>query len=181
MSVARSRPLRWALCLLVLPALGCVVGADLLSPVLAYTLGYDPASLTGQQGTVIVAFYNQTPYPAQFRAFESLDAADLTRDSRNFSAVVGAMDVANEVLSCPVGVVSPGTLGADFSLAGADPIAAVVQAGDGTVEVSYGGQPLLSGETYSCGDVVEIRLYSAGGGGETDAAYGVTVRVIPGW
>jgi hypothetical protein len=159
----------------VLPAGGCAVVGDLLDPGLAVALGLDPATIKPQQGVVIVAFDNTTRYPAQFFAFESLRADDLTQSSRNFSAEVPAGQVQNEVLDCPVGLIIPGSMGDNFAY---DSTAVIVTGPDFAEIKPYNGPPLLSGSSYSCGDLVEIRLSPPPGGGEQ--GFVVTVRVIPG-
>ena len=177
MSVVRRRVLFGLLAgsLLVSLVGGCVVVADLLDPSLAGQLGLTAG---GTQGVIVVAFNNTTSFPATFEAFVSRDATDLTRDSRNFSSAVAAGDVANEVLECPVGVVSPGSLDASFAR---DGVAAVVTTDSGTEDVTYAG-PVLSGTDISCGDLVEIRLVqtSAGTGDTATSAFRIVVVVIPG-
>ena len=161
--------------LAVLPAGGCAVVGDLLDPGLAVALGMDPATIKPQQGVVIVAFNNTTRYPAQFFAFESLDADDLTQSSRNFSAEVAAGQVQNEVLDCPVGLIAPGSLGDNFAY---DSTAVVVTGPDFAEIKPYNGPPLLSGSSFSCGDLVEIRVSATGAG--AGERFAVTVRVVPG-
>ena len=79
----------------VLLAVGaCGIVSDLLAPGLAQEIGLDPASIKPQQGTVIVAFNNTTRYPATFFAYESADAVNLARSSRNFSADIAAVCTA---------------------------------------------------------------------------------------
>ena len=165
--------------LALLAAGGCGVFTDALAPGLAQEVGLDPASINPQQGTVIVAFNNTTRYPATFFAYEGADAANLARSSRNFSADVAAGKVGNEVLDCPVGIISPGSLTSTFTV---DTLAATVAAVAGTTgtltSVAYTYNAVISGSSFSCGDVIEIRLSA---GGTTEApVFAVTVRVIPG-
>ncbi|MBU0616231.1 MAG: hypothetical protein KKI02_00795, partial [Planctomycetes bacterium] len=79
----------------------------------------------------------------------------------------------------PVGRISPGSLGADFA---PDAVAviwtATTEGAASTGELAYEGNPLISGSTFSCGDVIEIRFSQTG---PTDApVFSVSVRVIPG-
>lgn len=159
----------------LLASLGCVVAADALNPGFFAALGFDPNTIFPSSGTVIVAFTNTTSLPATFYAYESADAQDLSIDSRNFSVGVESGETRNEVLACPVGVLSPGSLGADFSV---DSLAAEVQETGGVVTVTYEQAPLIAGADFRCGDVVDIQLYATGGTGE--GAYEISVRLIPG-
>lgn len=165
----------WVGGLLLVVAGGCGLLADFFDPSLADRLGLDPAFLNPQQGTVIVAFNNTTRSPAAFSAYWSRDARDLTRHARNFGVDVPAGSVRNEVLECPVGQFSPGTLGADFSRSRG---AVVVQTATGFETIDYPGPELTVGDGFACGDVIEVRL-SAIGTGEA-VTYSVSVRVIPG-
>jgi hypothetical protein len=163
--------------LLALGACGLV--SDALAPGLAQQIGLDPASIKPQQGTVMVAFNNTTRYPATFFAYLSVDATDLTRSSRNFSADIAAGKVGNEVLDCPVGLISPGALDSAFSPSGvAASVAGVAGSTTALAEVAYTGNPVISGSSFSCGDVIEIRL--AAGGTTESPTFAITVRVIPG-
>ena len=161
--------------LVLVAAGGCGLLVDFFDPDLAGRLGLDPATVKPQQGTVIVAFANSTRYPAAFNAYWSRDANNLAGYSRNFSVDVPSGNVRNEVLECPVGVVSPGSLDSTFTPSA---LAVVVQAAGEAEEVQYAGPPLISGDGFFCGDVIEIRL-SAIGTGDT-ATYAVSVRVIRG-
>lgn len=157
---------------------GCGVVADLINPDFVTGFGLDAGVVRPSQGIILVAFNNQTRSEAALLAFMSRNANDLTRDSRNILVVVEPRQVRNEVLDCPVGVISPGSLGADFSISSA---AALV----GGTEVTYDGPPVVSGVAFRCGDVVEIRLEEVtgagtGGEGEANVDYRVTLRVIPG-
>jgi hypothetical protein len=165
---------RWAgCCLLALPIGGCGLPLDLLNPNLASSLGFDVSTIQSGQGTVIVAFQNATRYPVTFFAFESQDTTDLSIDSRNFSLEVANGEVGNEVLSCPLGLISPGSLNASFQIS---EVAAEVQAEAGAVQVAYGGAPLQINSAFSCGDVIEMRVSPSG-----DATtFVLTVRVVPG-
>ncbi len=162
--------------LLVLPAGGCGIITDVFDVGLAAQFGLDPASIRPSQGTVIVAFRNATNVPVTFLAWRSADTVDLTRDSRNFSVEVQAGEVGNEVLDCPVGIISPGSLSATYA---PDTVGATITTTGAAV--AYGGTMLVSGQAFSCGDVIEIRVSPGTSTGEDAAAqYVITVRVIPG-
>ena len=152
MSVVR----RMTLGLLPLAVIGCGLVTDVFNQGLASQLGLDPAYVIPARGTVMVAFKNSTSFPVVFSAFKASDAQDHSLGARNFTVPVDTNDVGNEVLQCPVAVVSPGALNAAF--AADNSRAAVVQASTGTVTVAYQGQPLFSGATFTCGDVIEVRL-----------------------
>ncbi len=185
-----ARSWRWVILgLMLVPIGGCGVIVDVLNPGLLVDLGLDPATIIPQPGTVIVAFHNTTPYTATFFAYESVDTVDLSQSSHNFSTVVGADEVKNEVLECPVGQIAPGSLAADFT---PDTLAAavrVVTADQQTqtvelVDVEYAGDPLVSGIAFTCGDLVELRLVvattAADNQGGTQQQFRMVVQVIPG-
>ena len=165
--------------LVLLAGGGCGLVGDLFAPQFAQEFGLDPATIKPQQGTVLVAFDNTTRFPATFFAYESVDAQDLTRSSRNFSADVAAGKVANEVLDCPVGLISPGSLGSNFAV---DRTAVILAGTVGTTATGttllYAGNPVISGSSFSCGDVIEIRLSATGAADQP--VFTVSVRVIPG-
>ena len=163
--------------LLALPSGGCAILADALDPNLAVMLGLDPATISPQRGTIIVAFDNTTRFAAEFFAFESVEPepADYVVDSRNFSVQVPAGQVRNEVLSCPVGAISPGSLDASFA---PQTLAVQVTTDTEVTDVEYTGQALQAGTAYSCGDVIEIRLVATGTA--TAQTYSISVRIIPG-
>jgi len=177
MKLVLSRAWLGLLCgLVVLPLGGCGIITDVFDAGLAAQFGLDPATLRPPQGTIIVAFRNATNVPVTFHAWRSADTADLTRDSRNFSVEVQAGEVGNEVLDCPVGIISPGSLSATYT---PDSVGATITST--AADVPYAGPPLVSGQAFSCGDVVEIRISPGTGGGEDTAAqYVISVRVIPG-
>jgi hypothetical protein len=166
----------------LVPLAGCAIMSDLLAPTLPLQLGLDPATVTPQQGVVLVAFNNTTQFPATFYAFSSINAQDLTAGSRNFSKVVNAGNQQNEVIDCPVGVIAPGSLSASFQ---PQTLAATVAGTSGTTSVNaavdYAGPQLVSGNAFQCGDMIEISLTSTGAtatGGQSNFA--ISVRVVPG-
>jgi hypothetical protein len=168
--------------LLVTPISGCAVAIDFFNPQLFQTFGVDTTTVTGQPGVIIIALNNTTPADATFRYFyttQTNDPGTAAQTTRNSGAEVLAGEVINEVIDCPVGRVSPGTLLADLSR---DTVAAQVLdvSGEGTelVDVEYTGPALSSGVAYGCGDVIEIRLSREGA---ADAIqYRIDLRVIPG-
>lgn len=160
---------------LLLPS-GCAVGADILNPDLFSQFGLDLESVTGDSGVVIVAFNNTTNASVTFYAFAAPNRQDVS-GARNFSLQVDPLSVGNEVLDCPVAVIAPGTLQADFST---DGVAALIQTEDAETTVNYAGQPLLSGTAFTCGDVVEVRLVSTTAGTGDNVEYSILVRRIPG-
>lgn len=175
---AKSRALRGLLCgLLVIAVGGCAVATDMLDPGLLVQLGVDPATVTRPQGVVIVALNNMTLSSATFYAYHSQGAGSpqaRSKGSRNFSVLVESGEARNEVIECPVGEISPGSLDAGFD---PESLAAVVHTVDGDVNVDYGGIPLEISKSFSCGDVIEIRLVPLTTGDDTD--YRIVVRVIP--
>ncbi|MEW6251541.1 MAG: hypothetical protein AB1716_12910 [Planctomycetota bacterium] len=189
---------------------GCPVIGDFFAPGLATSLGLDPTAQQPAQGVVIVAFQNMTQFPAVFYAFKATNSVDWTVGARNFSLEVAAGQVSNEVLECPVGVIVPGSFtytltstnqtgtgetgtgqtGTTVTVTGtydntAATIAATAQGGTAAAEatVAYAGQPLISGNAFRCGDVIEIRLIqatAATGGEGQQQQFAISVRVIPG-
>ncbi len=180
MSVAQKRRLSWLIAgFLVLPLGGCALVTDVLAPGLPLELGLDPATIKPQQGVVMVAFNNTTRFPAEFFAYAVGNTQNLTATAHNFSAQVEAGQQQNEVLDCPVALISPGSLDASFQ-----PVTTAVNVGGATgtqgvtATVTYTGPAVTEPDAYSCGDVIEIRL-SATGAADTPT-YSVSVRVIRG-
>jgi len=186
MRIVRPRVIRRVLLGLVcVPLAGCMIASDLVNPDILSQLGLDSAYAS--QGVVLVAFNNTTRYPAYFTAFYSQSATDLTVKARNFGALVEAHATRNEVLPCPVGLVSPGILGSDYSVSTlAATIDATTTTTSGTesvtAEVAYDGTPVQVGVAFFCGDVVEIRLteQTTSSDGTTQSSFVISVRVIPG-
>ncbi len=201
---ATKRP-AWALAvggLLAVLAGGCGIMGDLFNPALVTQLGIDPAVVYPPQGTVIVAFHNMTQFPATFFAFKSTSATDPNQGARNFSVQVDPGKVDNEVLDCPVGIISPGTFTGGSTgttgqtgtgtttTAGFDATAADIAGTDAsgnavTGTATYTGIPLIVNDTFRCGDVVEIQLTSTGGtttapagGTGTQTGFAINVRII---
>jgi hypothetical protein len=166
---------RLALSVVVAPLLGCAVPYDAVNPDLITSFGLDPARILPQTGKIVVLFENATDSPALFFAFEGVDAQDLSQDSRNFSVEVAAQDDRNEVLDCPIEIVTPGIINPDFSV---DLTGAIVATANGNVSVMYTGAPLISPPDFSCGDLIVIRLEPLATG-EGDQQYLITVEVRP--
>jgi len=164
-------PVAVGLCsLALLTAVGCVIAADALNPAFFSGLGLDPGTIFPPTGVVIVAFTNYTSSPAVFYAFESPKVQDLT-GARSFYVAVDPGQTRNEVLECPVGLLSPGSLGEDYSVSSV--AATVIAAG---ADVAYNGSALVGSSDFVCGDVIDIALSPAAG----ENAYLISVRVLPG-
>ena len=153
---------------LLLSVLGCSIAADALNPAILSSLGIDPGAFIPSPGVIVVAFNNESSAPGTFYAFESASAQDLSFDSRNFSLSVDPAEIRNEVIECPVGMVSPGSLTDAFALQG---LAATMVTNAGEVTVAYEGSPLVAGQDFSCGDLIEVRV---------SATYVLSVQVHPG-
>lgn len=178
MAAVRTCLMRWLVLGFVLaPLSGCLLAADVVNPAAWAAIGIDPATVARPPGVILVAFNNTTRYDATFFAYSMADRLDPTKGARSFAAVAEAGQTANEVLECPVGVISAGTLQADFSV---DTLAATVETGEeqGQVQVAYAGPALELGTAFACGDVIEIRLIEQRVG-ET-SQYFISLRVIPG-
>lgn len=185
MTRANRRVRRWAgLLAAALPLGGCTLASDLLDPQFVLGLGLDPATVTPQQGIILVALNNTTGRPAYLNGYFVVDAGKPSRGSRNFTVYADPGEVRNEVLECPIAVLGPGQLeGAGDEVTVNASAAAIVLTGDDgtTTDVAYSGPPAYEGTAFACGDVVEFRLVQATGGrDQTEATYAVTVRVIPG-
>lgn len=153
---------------------GCGFLGDALNPAFLAGIGVDPGTVIPPRGTVIVLFKNETDFAALFHAFEAADALDWTREARNFAVEVPASDSRNEVLSCPVGVFSPGVLSEAFAFEGGT--AAEVFTDQDVVAIPY-AWPLLNPRDFRCGAVIEVTLTQVA---TPDAPYSLAVRVIPG-
>jgi len=181
MRLAQMRVWPWLLGgLLLASAGGCAVIADLFDAGLAAEFGIDPATIKPQQGTILVAFVNNTRFTATFYGYKTSSATDLSSGAKNFSAEVAPGEVQNEVLECPIGVVSPGSLGTDFSIDATAATLSDVAGGEAAAAVvAYAGTPLVSGSAFSCGDVIEVRLTQVTVGDQVE--FLLSVRVIPGY
>jgi hypothetical protein len=155
---------------------GCLVAADLLNTAFLTSLGLDAQTIRPPSGTVIATFTNNTQFVAVFAAFESIDASDLSVNTRNFTIEVEPGETKNEVLYCPIQVFSLGFVDDAFAIT---PTGALVFTGQQGVEVDYAGAPLVSGLDFSCGDLIDVTLNPIGAGGE-QANFAFTIRVRPG-
>ncbi len=166
----------------LLPLVGCALAGDLLNLNFIEQLGIDPATISPSQGVVMIAFVNNTAAPTVvFSAFSVANTADPRLGSRNFSVTVAAGEVKNEVVDCPVEALGPGSLTASFAV---NPLAATVITTTGASQVQYTGQPLRLGESFQCGDLVEIALSPATATTTTDQGAGqqnfvLTIRRVP--
>ena len=146
---------------------GCLIASDLVSPGFISALGLDPGVFFPSHGVVVVSFTNNATAPATFYAYQSVDATDLTRQSRNFSVTVDPGETRNEVLICPVGLISLGTLDANFQ---PDDVGARV----GGDDVTYTGAALVGGRDFDCGYLIAVRLIPVAG------ELSLSVQVVPG-
>lgn len=164
-----------ALGALLLSAAGCTVISDAFDPGFAETLGL-PTS--GATGSVIVVFENETSSAAQFHVFAVQDAN--ATDGVDYSLPVSAGDTDNVVFDCPIQRVALGSPSADLV---SDNIGATVFATDGDVAVAYAGGAFEVNDTFSCGDVIAVRLQAittTGTDGTVTSTFGFEVEIIPG-
>lgn len=158
---------------------GCAVGADLLNPNFVAGLGIDPQVVFPSAGTVILAFTNTTDLPAEFFIFHVDDPNDLTTGVSIFSTLVAPGATRNQVLFCPIEAIGLGTLSGQS--AQPDSIAVRLTTEGEEIEVPYTGSLLVSGDTYTCGDVLDIQVVEIPQTGEEqESPYSIIVRVIPG-
>jgi hypothetical protein len=154
----------------LLPMLGgCIVAADLINPNTLGLLGFNIDTVRSRPGNIIVVFENNTDQVAIFGAYRQLDPAD-TATAFTFVVQADPMDTANEVVTCPAGLVSLGAPGAMGETAGAQV---------GGMAVNYTGDPLQEGLDYSCGDLIVFTV-NAAAAGDNQQTFVITARVIPG-
>lgn len=158
--------------LALMPALGCVVAADALAPGLLSAFGLDANALGGDAGKIIVAVTNNTPYPANFVAFEADDINNLGAGTKNFYFPVVAGGNRNEVLDCPVGAITLGSVDAALMV---DTTAVVLNVDGMAEEVDYPGSSLIGGRDFFCGDLINVFINIDAAG----EAF-ITVTVTPG-
>lgn len=181
--MTRSKPRALALAgcgLLLLPALGCTFAADLINPDFLRQVGFDPATIVPPAGKVVVAFVNDTTQTATMYAYWSEYVDRIT--GWELTAIVPPGEVMSEAVDCPVAMIGPGQVNADFSVN--SDAASVGDAGQQTA-VAYAGTALISGVDFVCGDLIEIRLIQTGGDTGQDGQagqdqYGFRVQVHPG-
>jgi hypothetical protein len=180
--MTRSRlVLALAGCGLLGAVLGCAFAADLLNSDMLIQLGFDPATIVPESGKAIVAFTNNAGEQATCYVSVSSDPSDAMADVRSVPIEADVGQTASVVFDCPIGVVTPGAPGTESSSGGTT--AVIVTDAAGTVtEVAYAGAPLVSGVDFLCGDVIEIRVISLGGGtaDQAQANYVLRVQVHPG-
>jgi len=153
--------------------LGCALGSDLLNAEALVWLGLDPGTIIPARGSVLIAFTNDTPNPVEFHAYTASDAADLSKGARNYFVEAPPGQTLNEVIDCPIGLVSLGTVGEDLMV---DRTGAIVRpAAEAAVAVAYTGAELPYGSGLSCGDVVAVRIRGSGTEGDP---YTISVRVL---
>ncbi len=148
---------------------GCVVAADLINPSTLQLLGLNIDTIRPRPGNIIVVFENNTDQPAIFAAYRQSDEDEI---STAFSFIVEAdpMDTSNEVVACPVGLVSLGAPNAMGETLGAQ---------IGGTAVNYSGDPLQEGVDFVCGDVIVFTANPIAAG-DMNQTFEITARVIPG-
>ncbi len=151
------------------PLTGCIFAADLISPEFLSTLGFDPETIVPATGRVIVAFKNDTTGLAGFSA--------LITFSEQASAS-GEGDVMTLTAS-DVEAGSTRTLVVDCPFVSVNPLGFAVETTEGLAVITYAGNPVLYGEDFSCGDIVEISIAQVAQVDGT-TGYEARVRIIPG-
>ena len=179
----RSRMIAKVVCgLLVLPLMGCAVGADLINPALLTQLGLDIATVIPQTGVTIITFTNSTNRFATFFAVIADDADDLTGGLLELESDVLPGTSSSEAVDCTFE--SATFAQADFDNFTAITAEAVVIAAVGeedVVTVPYLGAALVMGRDFLCGDVIEAELIEiAGVGEEQENDFVLRVRVVRG-
>jgi len=167
--------------------LGCALATDFINPDVLSALGIEPLALLPPPARVMLVYNNETDFEASFLVTVSDDTADPTSNARSINATLQPNEVIANVLECPLGVITPGTASADFTT-GTVAVQVTAAAGTGVEanDVTYNGAPLVFGDDFQCGDVIEIRAIQfqaeqqAAGDTQTQAAFGIRVRVIPG-
>lgn len=149
---------------------GCVLATDLVNPNVFASLGLDPDTITAPPGRIVVAFSNETSFPARFNVVVPGDSGTLVVASQ----LVQGGDFGNVVFDCPVDFLAPGERSDDL-VTPAPEMAIEVLADEDIVVVPYTGSLLQAGDDYFCGDVIEIRLLQIGGG---DAAADFAIQVV---
>ena len=182
MTRSKLRALALGTCgLLLLPALGCTFAADLINPDFLRQVGFDPATIVPPAGKVVVTFVNDTTQTATMYAYWSENVDRIT--GWELTAIVPPGEIMSEAVDCPVAMIGPGQVNADFSVN--SNAATVVGDTGGQTQVAYAGTALISGVDFVCGDLIEIRLIETSGDtGQDDQAgqdqYGFRVQVHPG-
>lgn len=169
--------LRWFGCgigLVLLGAAGCGVAADAVNPSLLSSLGFDPFSVGGGQGSVIVLLRNNSSFPAVMFFATAADSSTLgTRQGQ--TVVLDSGESENQVFTCPISYIRAGLVGAGNGTA--SDAACVFDQTDPTMctTAQYGGSGVASGD-FGCGDVVVITLT----GPDVNGDYFLSMRVVPG-
>lgn len=169
---------------------GCTVASDLLSPDLLSSLGFNPATISPPAGFVVVVFENNTDQAVEFHLYVAQDATDLTAGIDNLGVTVFPGDLSSTPIRCPIALISLGEVDDNFmaDTVGATILMAGGQQGGNQTELNYMGSPLIAGAglDFECGDLIEIELNpitgaaAAAAGGQNDAQFTFTIRVIPG-
>ena len=150
---------------LLLPLTACFMAVDLVNPAFVSALGVDPATVIPSQGRLVIAFNNATQYDVA--AAVAAVSHKASPSASDFTTVAATDIPANEthtmVVDCPVQIVVPGGMTVLVDGAAADAL--------------YTGSPMLAGEDFRCGDVIEIQVVEVGASGGT---FEIRVRVLAG-
>ncbi len=161
----------------LLAGAGCGVAADAINPSLLSSLGFDPFSVGGGQGSVIVLLRNSTTFSADFFFATATDSSFIgTRQSDSAPGFpLDAGESQNQVFDCPITFIRPGQIG-DANGTASD-AACVYDQTDPTMctTVQYAGSGVATGD-FACGDVVVITL----SGPDFNGNYNISMRVVPG-
>lgn len=164
---------------------GCTVASDVLSPDLLSSLGFNPATVSPPPGFVVVVLENNTDQRVEFHLYVAQDATDLTAGVDEIGITRNPGGMASKPLRCPMALISLGEINDDFTATtvGATILNAAGQQGGNETELEYMGSPLIAGLDFECGDLIEIELNPIVGapaaGGQNDAEFSFTIRVIP--
>lgn len=162
-----------ALVIAVTPMFGCAIAGDVFNSDLLGVFGLDPATVIPDPGRVVIAYHNATTGVASFSSAVSDDTLDPTSNAKSIiSSNLLAGETRAMVVDCPVGVITPGAPATDFST-GTTAAFVVTEAGE-LVEVAYNGFPLVSGNDFGCGDVIQVRVVESAG------EYALQVSILAG-
>jgi len=136
---------------------GCAMATDLVNPSFLSTFGIDPATIIQSPGRVVIAFQNSTSGVADFGATVASSLSTTAQDIEYvYARDVAANETRTMVVECPAGVIIPG------APIGGAVLAASVVSDAAVAAVAYAGAPLIEGDDFFCGDVIEIRVVETG-------------------
>ena len=142
-------------------------------------------SVSPAPGFVVVVLENNTDQPAVFHMYVAQDATDPTVGVDALDVPVGAGELESKAIRCPMALISLGQVAPDFTVdtVGATIVTAGGQGGAAQTQLNYTGSALVAGLDFECGDLIEIELNpivgAAAAGGQNDAQFSFTIRVIP--